>query len=473
MESILIILLCLITLSGSRPLKPSFVSTEVNKYIAKMKPLFKDQELAKIFENTFPNTLDTTVEYDPKTGDTFIITGDIEAMWLRDSSFQIYPYLKFAKTDNALKTMILGLIRKQSDYVAIDPYANAFKRLDKHSDWADDITYKMVNGTRVPAMNDYLWERKYELDSTVSTLWLAYNFYEATGDTSFITADWINSLQVIIKMVGQQTQSTDEDVLNGGPQYFFQRKAYEPMDTLHQGVGNPGASCSLVRSAFRSSDDASLLPYNIAENAFLSTTFAKVAKMLAAASKGIRVSLIEQLQAISKQIETNIYKYGVFVDPITQEKYFAYEIDCYGNHYFMDDPGYPSLTSLPFFGFLDTNNEIYINTRKRILDSHKNPYYFKGKIGEGLGSPHSERGFIWPLYTIMRALTSNDEKEIAECITQLQITAEKTGFIHESVNVDDVKKYTRSWFAWANGFFGHLINTVIEKYPNLILNMYK
>jgi meiotically up-regulated gene 157 (Mug157) protein len=462
------IIFLLFNLFSARPIKPLFTSEEVNNYIAKMKPLFKDPGLADIFELTFTNTLDTTVEYDFKTHDTFIITGDIEAMWLRDSAFQVYPYLRFAKTDAHLRSMILGLIKRQSFFVTIDPYANAFKREYQRSDWVDDITYKIVNGTRVPAMNQHLWERKYELNSIVSTLWLAYSYYEATGNSSFIDAKWINGLQVILKTVNEQIKGTDEELLYGGPFYFFQRKDTEAFDTLHQGVGNPGASCGLVKSAFRSSDDSTLLPYNIAENAFLSTTFGKIASMLRQISNNSHINLIDELESISKHVKANIYKYGVFIDPLTQEKYFAYEIDCYDNHYFMDDPGYPSLISLPFFGFIDLNDPLYINTKKRIL-SKRNPYYFIGKIGEGLGSPHSERGFIWPLYTIMRALTSNDRIEIANCIKQLQITAEKTGYIHESVNVDDVTKFTRKWFAWANGFFGHLINIVIEKYPDLVL----
>jgi meiotically up-regulated gene 157 (Mug157) protein len=453
---------------SKRPEKPNFTSEEVDKFIKKIKPLFKDPILAEIYENTFPNTLDTTVQYDPKTKDTFIITGDIEAMWLRDSSFQAFPYLKFAKKDENLKSMIIGLIKKQSDSILIDSYANAFKREDKRSDWENDITYKIIDGIRVPAMNKYLWERKYELDSIISTLWFAFNYYENTGDTSFITASWINSLKRIIDTVKEQMRGTDEEDLNGGPMYFFQRKDWEPFDSLHQGRGNPGASCNLVKSAFRSSDDATLLPYNIPENAFLSTVFYQIANMLKKISNYRALPLINDLESISTLVKENIYKYGIITDPLTKEQYFAYEIDCYGNTYFMDDPGYPSLTSLPFFDFVPRDDTIYMNTRKRIL-SKRNPYYFKGKIGEGLGSPHSQRKYIWPLFTIMRALTTDDIEEIKECIKQLQIAAEKTGFIHESVFVDDVTQFTRPWFAWVNGFFGHLINIVIEKYPHIIL----
>lgn len=177
--------------------------------------------------------------------------------------------------------------------------------------------------------------------------------------------------------------------------------------------------------------------------------------------------LIKELLSIAEKVEKSIYKHGVFKDQETDEKYFAYEVDCFGNHYFIDDPGYPSLMALPFFGFVDANNKIYKNTRKRIL-SDKNPYYIKGKLGESLGSAHTTRKNFWPLFTIMRGLTSNDEVEIKSCIQLLQKTAESTGYMHESVNIDNAEDYTRSWFAWANSFFGLLVNHIIDKYPNLL-----
>jgi len=182
----------------------------------------------------------------------------------------------------------------------------------------------------------------------------------------------------------------------------------------------------------------------------------------------MKISQLEkELSSIADNVEKSIYKYGVFKDQETEEKYFAYEVDCFGNHYFIDDPGYPSLMSLPFLGFVDVSNKIYQNTRKRIL-SNKNPYYIKGKLGESLGSAHTTRRNFWPLFTIMRGLTSTDESEIKQSVELLFKTAEKTGFMHESVNIDDAEDFTRSWFAWANSFFGYFINVVLDKYPNLL-----
>jgi uncharacterized protein len=493
----IILILFSVVLNERPPEKArKFSSVAVDSHIEKMKPLFKNEKLAQIYQNCFPNTLDTTVEYDDHNKDTFIITGDIEAMWLRDSSFQIFPYLKFAKEDSKLKTMMLNLIKRQAKSILIDPYANAFNKKEFNSPWQSDETYKIVDGHRVAAMNPKLWERKYELDSTISTLFFAYNFFKQTNDYSFIeTEDWQKALEEIIKLVKNEMRGSEEEDKNGGPQYFFQREGKEPFDSLHQGRGNPVNSCGLVKSMFRNSDDATTFAYNIPENALLVSTFRDVASML---KKYLKIKMrknlqnihlhgpnqeklldektknkinyfISELTSISKKVNDSIYENGIFSDPKSGEKYFAYEVDCFGNHYFLDDPGYPSLTALPFFDFISEKDPLYISTRKRIL-SNKNPYYFKGTLGDGLGSTHTERYFVWPLFTIMRGITATDDKEVLEAINLLLNSAEKTGFMHESFNINNPDDFTRSWFAWANSFFGYFINHVIETKPYLVLN---
>jgi hypothetical protein len=90
---------------GRRPLikNRKFNSTAINSIIAEYKPRFLDTNISTLFENCLPNTLDTTVEHNPETLDSFVITGDIHAMWLRDSTNQILPYLRFADKDPALQ----------------------------------------------------------------------------------------------------------------------------------------------------------------------------------------------------------------------------------------------------------------------------------------------------------------------------------------------------------------------------------
>lgn len=68
----------------------------------------------------------------------------------------------------------------------------------------------------------------------------------------------------------------------------------------------------------------------------------------------------------------------------------------------------------------------------------------------------------------MRAMTSSDAAEIRRCLTTLQKTHADTGFMHESFYRNDARKFTRSWFAWANTMFGELVLKVFRERPELL-----
>ncbi len=134
----------------------------------------------------------------------------------------------------------------------------------------------------------------------------------------------------------------------------------------------------------------------------------------------------------------------------------------------MDDPNIPSLLSLPYLGFCDEGDDVYQNTRKLIL-SEWNSFFAKGHVACGITSPHvGICDHFWPMATIMQALTTNDKKEIIECLTTLKNTHGKTFYMHESVDVDDPSHYTRHWFAWVNSLFGELILKIHEKHPEIL-----
>lgn len=386
---------------SSRPTNRAFTSEIIESVISEITSIIKDPILSTTFTNSFPNTLDTTVHYEydqiTKKPDTFVITGDIPAMWLRDSTNQVLPYIQFANQDKKLRLMILGLINRQVRNVNIDAYANAFNKNDSvSSPNRYDITTKIADGKKVNAMNNNLWERKYEIDSVAAVLKLANQFFESTNDSSFIDEDFLNALVKILKLIDEQSLGTLDEDKNGYPPYTFLRKTEQPTDSTIHGRGSPSKTCGLVKSYFRPSDDACLLPFNIPGNAMLSVELKKTSEMLNKVGKGAEI--MKKMRAKSEEIESAIYSRGV-LKGANFEKYFAYEIDGFSSSYFMDDANVPSLLSLPLLGFIPFSHPLYVATRKKVL-SDSNPYFYEGKAGYGVGGPHNGDGYIWPMSII-------------------------------------------------------------------------
>ncbi|MDR0750256.1 MAG: glycoside hydrolase family 125 protein [Tannerellaceae bacterium] len=422
------------------PGERKFSSKIVDETIAAYKKRIKDTKLAWMFENCYPNTLDTTCEYAVKNGrpDSFIITGDIHAMWLRDSSAQVYPYVVLAKKEKALQDMLAGVINRQTECILIDPYANAFNNGPLGSEWESDHT----------EMKKELHERKWEIDSLCYPIRLAYHYWKETGDTSVFGDRWVAAIEAILKTFKEQQR---KDSL--GP-YRFARTTDRQGDTLlNDGWGSPVNPVGLIVSSFRPSDDASLFGFLVPSNLFAVTSLRQAAEMLRKIKRND--SLAGRCEALANEVEAAINKYAI-VEREGFGKVYAYEVDGFGNYVCMDDANVPSLLALPFLGCIDVNDPVYQNTRRLVL-SKSNPYFFKGKAGEGIGGPHIGFDFIWPMSIIMRAATSRDEEEIRYCIQTLRDTDGGTGFMHESFHKDDPSDFTRKWFAWANTLFGELI----------------
>ncbi len=437
--------------SSRRPPAPQrkFTSEAVEAKIAEVAKTIADPELAWLFENCFPNTLDTTVRTGTIEGkpDTFVITGDIPAMWLRDSTAQVWPYLPLAKEDPKLKTLLAGVIHRQARCIRIDPYANAFNFGPTGSEWAKDHT----------RMKPELHERKWEIDSLCYPVRLAHGYWKTTGDASIFDDDWQAAVALIVQTFRAQQRLKDR-----GP-YTFQRTTANPSDSLPQGgYGNPTRPCGLIHSGFRPSDDACIFPFLVPSNLFAVTALEQLREIYTAELPN---KTAHECQELADQVREAI---GTHAKAQRQgHEVYAYEVDGFGNQLFIDDANVPSLLSLPYLGCCATDDPIYIHTRAWVL-SDDNPYYYRGSAGDGLGGPHSGLGMIWPLGIIMRALTSRSEPEVAACLAMLKRTHAGTGFMHESFSKDDAKKFTRSWFAWANTLFGELILTVHERYPRLL-----
>lgn len=432
--------------------KRNFTSKAVEAAIKEFKAKVKDKELGWLFENCFPNTLDTTVTHKQKKGkpDTYVITGDIDAMWLRDSSAQVWPYLALIKKDPALQQLIAGIINRQAENILRDPYANAFyDDPQKVGEWKDDVT----------DMKPGLHERKWEIDSLCYPIRLAYQYWKLTGDTKPFDATWKTSIQTILKTFKEQ-QRKDGD----GP-YSFQRKTTFATDSVPMGgFGYPVKPVGLICSTFRPSDDATVYSFLIPSNFFAVTSLNQAAEMIKSISKDD--ALANELTALATEVNAALQQHAT-VDHPQYGKVYAFEVNGFGSYNLMDDANVPSLLSLPYLGALKNTDPTYVNTRKMLL-SENNPFFFKGTAGEGIGGPHVGKDMIWPMSIIMRALTSNDDAEIKQCIQALKTTHAGTGFMHESFHKNDVKKFTRSWFAWANTLFGELLWETYLTKPQLL-----
>jgi len=431
--------------------KRLFRSEAVEETIKEIKEYLGDNELAWLFENCFPNTLDTTVYYSEKEGrpDTFVITGDIHAMWLRDSTAQVWPYIPLAGKDGNLRNMIAGVINRQVNCIHIDPYANAFNDGPTGSEWQNDLT----------DMKPELHERKWEIDSLCYPVRLSYGYWKKTGDTSVFDNYWKEAMVSIIKTFRRQQRKEDK-----GP-YRFQRVTGWQTDTVAGGgYGNPIVPVGLIVSIFRPSDDATIWPFLIPSNYFAVKSLRQIAEISGTILHD--ETLKAEAETLAFEVEAALVKYGVAQHP-EFGKIIPYETDGYCNYNFMDDANVPSLLGMPYLGTIEKTDPLYLSTRNFVL-SKSNPYYFSGKMGYGVGSPHTGTDRIWPIAITMKALTATNDDEIVESLAMLKATHAGTGFMHESFLKDDPSQFSRKWFAWANTLFGELVLETYQTKPELL-----
>jgi len=437
-----------------------FKSPAVEKLIAEVKKNIGNKEIAWLFENCFPNTLDTTVEFEIINGkpDTFVITGDIDAMWLRDSSAQVWPYLPLMKEDKNLQELIKGVINRQVKCILKDPYANAFyKDETKVSEWKDDKTEKKHG----------INESKWWIDSLCYPIRLSYGYWKETGDVSVFDKDWQEAMRLIVKTFKEQQR-----LENNGPYKFERTTSWATDGVPLGGYGYPVRPNGLICSMFRPSDDATVFPFLITSNWFAVFSLEKLKEMFSATRD---LNLLNEAGHLQTNILLALQKYSV-IQHKDFGKIYAYEINGFDSYNLMDDANIPSLVSLSYLsdsGLIThifdaiSYKQICTNTRKFAL-SKSNPFFFKGKTAEGIGGPHVGMDYIWPMSIIMRGLTSTDDKETKLCLDMLQKTHAGTGFMHESFHKDDASKFTRKWFAWANTLFGEFIWKVYKERRHLL-----
>ena len=431
-----------------------FVSRAVEDKIAEVTALLKNPRLAWMFANCFPNTLDTTVHFGKDENGrwrTFIYTGDIHAMWLRDSGAQVWPYVQLAPQDRHLQSMLAGVINCQFSLICIDPYANAFNDGPTGTGWQSDMT----------KMGPWLHERKWEIDSDCYPIRLAYQYWKVTGDTSVFGDTWLEAIRKILTTFREQQRK------DGPGPYRFQRNSPVPTDTqAGYGWGNPVRPVGLIASAFRPSDDATTFLFLVPSNFFAVSSLRKAAEILETVNA--QTGLAQECRELADEVEQALRQFATVEHP----KYgtiYAYEVDGFGNKLMMDDANVPSLLAMAYLGDVDREDPVYQNTR-RFVWSADNPYFFRGEAAEGIGGPHVGRDMVWPMSILMKAFTASDDAEIKWCIESLMKTDAGTGFMHESFHKDDPAKFTRAWFAWPNTLFGELILKLIADGKLPLLN---
>jgi meiotically up-regulated gene 157 (Mug157) protein len=435
-----------------KPADRHFRSAAVEAFIEQTRARIGDAELAAMFVNCFPNTLDTTVEPGQFEGkpDTAVITGDIPAMWLRDSSAQVWPYLPLAAKDEPLRALLEGVIRRQARCILIDPYANAFMA-DLN---APPLSWSLKDKTD---LKRGVGERKWELDSLCYPIRLSHGYWKRTGDTRPFDARWQQAMTLVVQTMTVQQRKQGE-----GP-YRFQRDSFISTETLPaDGYGNPVKPVGLIASGFRPSDDACIFPFLVPSNLFAVTSLRQLAEMVDAILHD--AALANQAHALAGEVESALQQHAIAQTP--EGTIWAYEVDGFGSQLLMDDANVPSLLGLPYLAS-SPHPALYERTRSFVW-SERNPWFFRGTAGEGIGGPHEGKDMIWPMSQTVYALTSSSDAEIRKALAMIQTSSAGSGFIHESYFKDDPKKFTRAWFAWANTLFGELVATLAATKPELL-----
>jgi meiotically up-regulated gene 157 (Mug157) protein len=435
---------------------------ETIRRVAKSFP--EDSRIPQIFQTCISDTLQKTIKI-MEDGRVFVITGDIPAMWLRDSSCQLHLFLRFAKDEPQIREIIRGLIANQVRCILIDPYANAFNEEANGNCWSHDKT----------DMKPELWERKYEIDSLCYPVQLSYLYWKETGDASVFTEEWKKAAKTIIT-----TFRTEQDHENKSA-YMFERPDADMLDTLSR--DGKGAlvkpNIGLIFSGFRPSDDSCVYGYLIPSNMFASVILGYISEI--ASEVYGDAELCREAFAFSKEVRDAIEKYAVVpaarcldLDEMMEtakrrmegdarpgDFMYVYEVDGFGKYLVMDDANVPSLLAMPYYGYCAKDDPKYLCTRKVLL-SDANPYYYSGTALRGIGSPHTPRDYVWDISLAIQGLTSTDMEEKKMLLRMMAENDNGTNMMHEGINVNDPSKYTRPWFSWANSMFCELVLDVCD-----------
>lgn len=376
-------------------------------------------------------------------GTAFVITGDIPAMWMRDSTTQLTPYLRFLGSCPPLADLVAAVVRRQLACLDHDPYANAFNDgpTGAHYD-PDDV-----------CDDPYVWEQKYEIDSLAYPVTLAHRLWRATGRTDVFDGRAHAVLRTIVRQL-----RAEQD--HGASAYRFQRDTEIPTETLaRDGRGTAVGHTGMTWSGFRPSDDACTYGYNVPANLFAAQA------LLAIGDLAVEVLgdplLADDAWRLSRDLVAGVEKSGVVEGPSAGGRIYAYEVDGLGGVLCMDDANTPSLLSLPLVAPDVFDEDVWRATREFVL-SPANPYYVTGTAASGVGSPHTKPGRVWPIALAVEALTGTPEDRV-RILDLLARTDGGTGRMHEAFDASDPTAFSRPWFSWADSMFCELALVVADE----------
>mmetsp|Transcript_1243 Transcript_1243/g.1875 ORF Transcript_1243/g.1875 Transcript_1243/m.1875 type:complete len:546 (+) Transcript_1243:76-1713(+) len=415
------------------------------------------------------HTLETTAIVLPD-GDTFIHTGDIDDLWLRDSAAQVHPLLvpfgddggSLVESDSRLARVVSGLIKRTAMYIRHDPYANAFRI---------DDSYVFSAEQKKIGRHDLISTWNYELDSACYYIRMVYYFYKSLPDHPVLRNPSVREAVEIMIDLWIAEQDHESDQYPTGPLFDCKNcgKPYRYPGLARDGKGTKVKKVGLTWSGFRPSDDECKYGYLVPANMFAVVVLGYVEEL--APKLWNNNDLTTKARALRLEIDQGIQEHAI-VDHPKYGKVYAYEVNGMGDYLLMDDANVPSLMSIPYIGY-NYVSEIYANTRRFIL-STDNPTYQKGRnydTGEieGYGSPHMSQAIknnIWPMSLAIQALSSDDVKEKLRLVQKLTSATGGTGWMHESFDVSNPKKFTRSWFCWADSLYAELVMSLTKACPS-------
>ncbi|KAE9410250.1 hypothetical protein BT96DRAFT_912486 [Gymnopus androsaceus JB14] len=441
----------------------TFNSSAVEQVIDDMNARLKDPDVARLFENTFPNTLDTTVKYFNETENlAFIITGDITAQWLRDTGNQFAQYRSIYNLDSNLAALARAVINIEARYITQYPYCSAFQP-PPESNLPATVNAPAIDViVNPPVDNQTVFECKYEIDSLCSFLKLSTTYYNETKDASIMNDQWFLAIDQIFQVINNQSQASWDENFNFISYYNWTGSPgslSNSPEVNNGGNGEPKAYTGMVGTHHRPSDDLSTFAFLTSGNAMLTVELNNLAAMLDSA--GLAVNISQSAKEWSSKINESIWRHAL-VNGV-----FAYETNGYGGRYFMDDANVPSLLSLPYLGFLEMDSPAYVATRQVLL-SRQNPYFAAGQNFSGISGPHVDAWNPWPMSQISAIFGTDNDDEILQSLYLIVNNTDGLGLIHEWVSIYNESDYTRTWFAWANSYFSEMILDLAERKPYLI-----